>query len=208
MEAAFSDAVLYAAVPVTIVTIPERGIIPIRWSYKGESTSGSFVTFLAVSLHQSEQEKTVREGIDCVLRDASRRGKPSCEWRDGRRRVEWRDERKAHNQKVICCTIHQPPSCSGCFIDFSSSFIAECSTTVDGIQSADGAVAKDVFDECDFRPKYKFFEEVRDSRKDRFLILKLRQSPGVRRRQLMGLSEPGGGECRTDAADAVGDSQA
>ncbi|XP_025076580.1 arrestin domain-containing protein 2-like isoform X2 [Pomacea canaliculata] len=118
VEAAFSDAVLYAAVPVTIVTIPERGIIPIRWSYK------------------------------------------------------------------------------------------ECSTTVDGIQSADGAVAKDVFDECDFRPKYKFFEEVRDSRKDRFLILKLRQSPGVRRRQLMGLSEPGGGECRTDAADAVGDSQA
>lgn len=60
-----------------------------------------------------------------------------------------------------------------------------------------------------FRPKYKFYEEVRDSRKDRFLILKFRQSPGVRRRQLLGVHEPGAGDSRTDTTDmGLGEPQA
>ena len=34
-----------------------------------------------------------------------------------------------------------------------------------------------------FKPKYKFYEELRDLRKDKYFILKLRQSPGIKRRQ-------------------------
>ncbi|GFR64902.1 arrestin domain-containing protein 3 [Elysia marginata] len=35
-----------------------------------------------------------------------------------------------------------------------------------------------------FRPKYKYFEELKDIRKDKYFILKLRQSPGIKRRLL------------------------
>ncbi|KAK7486831.1 hypothetical protein BaRGS_00021978, partial [Batillaria attramentaria] len=120
VEALFTDAVLYAAVPVTIVTVPERGIIPIRWTYK------------------------------------------------------------------------------------------ECTTYLDEVPVGDGRLMTKSSTETDsFQPKYKYYEEVRDSRKDRFLILKFRQSPGVRRRQLMGCGEPG--ESRTETTDTTtgaGESQA
>ncbi|KAK7116244.1 arrestin domain-containing protein 2-like isoform X2 [Littorina saxatilis] len=120
VEALFTDAVLYAAVPITIVTVPERGIIPIRWSYK------------------------------------------------------------------------------------------ECSHTQMDRVILEGGAAQNLIDSNadDFRPKYKYYEEVRDSRKDRFLILKLRQSPGVRRRQIMGSAEPGESRTDTTATDTVGESQA
>jgi len=71
----------------------------------------------------------------------------------------------------------------------------------------DGGAAHNPIETDDFRPKYKYYEEVKDSRKDRFLILKLRQSPGIRRRQVLGFSEPT--ESRTDTTtDAAGESLA
>ncbi|XP_076443275.1 arrestin domain-containing protein 17-like isoform X2 [Babylonia areolata] len=117
VEAVFTDAVLYAAVPVTVVTVPERGVIPIRWSYK----EGSLSEYDSVTL--------------------------------------------------------------------------------------DGGAAHNPMEVDEFRPKYKYYEEVKDSRKDRFLILKLRQSPGIRRRQLLGCGEPG--ESRTETTtDTAAESQA
>ena len=53
-----------------------------------------------------------------------------------------------------------------------------------------------------FRPKYKFFEELKDIRKDKYFILKLRQSPGIKRR-LLGNE----GESRADS-EAVNESKA
>ena len=73
--------------------------------------------------------------------------------------------------------------------------------------AVEGGAANHPQDAADFRPKYKYYEEVKDSRKDRFLILKLRQSPGIRRRQVLGSAEPG--ESRTDTnTDTAGESLA
>ncbi|RUS76289.1 hypothetical protein EGW08_015961 [Elysia chlorotica] len=106
IECQFSDSVLYAAVPITIVTVPERGIIPVRWSYQ-----------------------------ECVQ-------------------------------------------------DYTEGNEEETST-----------------DEV-FRPKYKFFEELKDIRKDKYFILKLRQSPGIKRRLL-------GNEAESRAdSEAVNESKA
>lgn len=44
VEAHFSDSVLYAAVPVTVVTIPEKGLIPIKWMYRGKVEPDILVT--------------------------------------------------------------------------------------------------------------------------------------------------------------------
>lgn len=51
--------------------------------------------------------------------------------------------------------------------------------------------------EDSFRPKYKYYEELRDIRKDKYFVLKLRQSPGVRRRILANE-----GESRADSETA------
>ncbi|CAG5125938.1 unnamed protein product, partial [Candidula unifasciata] len=101
IECQYSDAVIYAAVPITIVTVPERGIIPVRWSYQ------------------------------------------------------------------VCST------------DF-------------GEEDYNRSTIED-----SFRPKYKFYEELRDIRKDKYFVLKLRQSPGVRRRIMVNE-----GESRADSETA------
>ncbi|XP_059179376.1 arrestin domain-containing protein 17-like isoform X2 [Physella acuta] len=106
IECQFSDSVLYAAVPITIATVPERGIIPVRWSYQ------------------------------------------------------------------------------------------ECSTDY-GEEESKQTIKNDVF-----HPRYKFYEELKDIRKDKYFVLKLRQSPGMKRRLLT--TE---GESRTDS-DAVNESKA
>ncbi|KAH9518393.1 hypothetical protein Btru_016704 [Bulinus truncatus] len=94
----FGESALYAAVPITIATLPEKGIIPVRWSYQ------------ECSLDYGEQE-----------------------------------------------------------VKYSSN--------------------DDVF-----RPKYKYYEELRDIRKDKYFVLKLRQSPGAKRRLM--INE---GESKTDS---------
>ena len=38
-------------------------------------------------------------------------------------------------------------------------------------------------EDVEFRPKYKFYEELRDPRKDREIVMRFRQSPGVKRRR-------------------------
>lgn len=48
-----------------------------------------------------------------------------------------------------------------------SSFIHGCSKNVD----------------MEFRPKYKYYEDLKDYRRDREVVLRLRQSPGVKRRK-------------------------
>ena len=35
----------------------------------------------------------------------------------------------------------------------------------------------------EFRPMYKYYEDLKDYRKDRETVLRLRQSPGVKRRR-------------------------
>ncbi|XP_005092707.1 arrestin domain-containing protein 3 isoform X2 [Aplysia californica] len=111
IECHFSDSVLYAAVPITIATLPERGIMPVRWSYQ------------------------------------------------------------------------------------------ECSTLISD-DDIGGETNRSMNDD-NFRPKYKFYDELRDIRKDKYFVLKLRQSPGVKRRQMV----TEGGESRTDS-DAVNESKA
>ena len=49
--------------------------------------------------------------------------------------------------------------------------------------TADTATPNKVPTSQKFRPKYKFYDELRDLRKDKYFLLKLRQSPGVKRRQ-------------------------
>ncbi|XP_050400299.1 arrestin domain-containing protein 17 isoform X1 [Patella vulgata] len=95
LEAHFPDAILYAAVPVTITTIPEKGIISVKWSY----------------------------------------------------------------QEHECHSNHE-----------------------NGI-----LVEKDTM--CEFRPKYKYYDELRDVRREKHYILKLRQSPSIRRKQLIEKAE-------------------
>lgn len=53
-----------------------------------------------------------------------------------------------------------------------------------------------------FRPKYKFYEELRDIRRDKYFVLKLRQSPGAKRRLLANE-----GESKADS-EAVNESKA
>ncbi|XP_071096238.1 arrestin domain-containing protein 2-like isoform X1 [Haliotis cracherodii] len=113
VEAHFSDSVLYAAVPVTVVTIPEKGLIPIKWMYR-----------------------------ECPLTGGEEQGE------DG--------------------TTELPK---------------------------------------DYRPKYKYYEEIRDARKDRYYLLKLRQSPGIRRRQLVAKAELSAG-IRPDNVDLISESHA
>lgn len=59
----------------------------------------------------------------------------------------------------------------------------------------------------DYRPKYKYYEEIRDARKDRYYLLKLRQSPGIRRRQLVAKAELSAG-IRPDNVDLISESHA
>ena len=38
-------------------------------------------------------------------------------------------------------------------------------------------------EDVEFRPKYKYYEELRDPRKDKEIVMRFRQSPGVKRRR-------------------------
>lgn len=38
-------------------------------------------------------------------------------------------------------------------------------------------------EEEDVKPKYKYFEDMKDPRRERDIVIKLRQSPGMRRRK-------------------------
>lgn len=38
-------------------------------------------------------------------------------------------------------------------------------------------------EEEEFKPKYKYFEDLRDIRREKDILLKLRQSPGIKRRK-------------------------
>lgn len=38
-------------------------------------------------------------------------------------------------------------------------------------------------EDMEFRPMYKYYEDMQDFRKDREVVLRLRQSPGVKRRR-------------------------
>lgn len=49
----------------------------------------------------------------------------------------------------------------------NDSFIHGCSKNVD----------------MEFRPRYKYYEDMKDIRKDKEVLLRLRQSPGVKRRR-------------------------
>ncbi|XP_041365500.1 arrestin domain-containing protein 17-like [Gigantopelta aegis] len=111
LEAHFTDTVLYAAVPVTIATIPEKGILPIRWGY--------------------------RECIRPINQDSDEPKEGQC---------------------------------------------------------------------VEFEPKYKYYEEIRDIRREKYYILKLRQSPGVRRRQLIAKSELGA--CAAEHSELISESHA
>ncbi|XP_060569015.1 arrestin domain-containing protein 2-like [Ruditapes philippinarum] len=95
IEATFPDTVLYAAVPVTIATVPETSCCPFKWIYK-----------LSERPIISEDENV-------------------------------------------------------------DSFIHGCSKNID----------------MEFRPMYKYYEDLKDYRKDRETVLRLRQSPGVKRRR-------------------------
>lgn len=41
-------------------------------------------------------------------------------------------------------------------------------------------------EEEDVKPKYKYFEDMKDPRRERDIVIKLRQSPGMRRRKEKG----------------------
>jgi len=45
-------------------------------------------------------------------------------------------------------------------------------------------------EDMEFRPKYKYYEDMRDIRKEKEVLLRLRQSPGVKRRREKGKQPP------------------
>ncbi|XP_021342876.1 arrestin domain-containing protein 17-like isoform X2 [Mizuhopecten yessoensis] len=97
VEASFADTVLYAAVPVTIATVPDNDFECTKWSYK--------------------------YGAPPLMTDDA----------------------------VTDCYIY------GC--------------------------TRAESEEEEFKPKYKYFEDLRDIRREKDILLKLRQSPGIKRRK-------------------------
>ena len=43
----------------------------------------------------------------------------------------------------------------------------------------------------EFRPKYKYYEDMRDVRRDKEIVLRFRQSPGIKLLLLLGQVQPG-----------------
>lgn len=128
MEASFAEAVLYAAVPIIIATVPDPHLEFSKVAFKGKYLLFFFFTVYILLIF-------LRMCYMTLL--------------------------------FVFSTVSEPPL-------MTDKTVTDC--IIYGCTKAET-------EEEDVKPKYKYFEDMKDPRRERDIVIKLRQSPGMRRRK-------------------------
>lgn len=128
MEASFAEAVLYAAVPIIIATVPDPHLEFSKVAFKGKYLFSFFFTVYILLIFLKMCYMTLL---------------------------------------FVFSTVSEPPL-------MTDKTVTDC--IIYGCTKAET-------EEEDVKPKYKYFEDMKDPRRERDIVIKLRQSPGMRRRK-------------------------
>lgn len=128
MEASFAEAVLYAAVPIIIATVPDPHLEFSKVAFKGKYLLFFFFTVYILLIFLKMCYMTLL---------------------------------------FVFSTVSEPPL-------MTDKTVTDC--IIYGCTKAET-------EEEDVKPKYKYFEDMKDPRRERDIVIKLRQSPGMRRRK-------------------------
>lgn len=124
MEASFAEAVLYAAVPIIIATVPDLHLEFSKVAFKGKYFFTVYILLIFLKM--------------CFM-----------------------------TLLFVFSTVSEPPL-------MTDKTVTDC--IIYGCTKAET-------EEEDVKPKYKYFEDMKDPRRERDIVIKLRQSPGMRRRK-------------------------
>lgn len=124
MEASFAEAVLYAAVPIIIATVPDPHLEFSKVAFKGKYFFTVYILLIFLKM--------------CYM-----------------------------TLLFVFSTVSEPPL-------MTDKTVTDC--IIYGCTKAET-------EEEDVKPKYKYFEDMKDPRRERDIVIKLRQSPGMRRRK-------------------------
>lgn len=124
MEASFAEAVLYAAVPIIIATVPDPHLEFSKVAFKGKYFFTVYILLIFLKM--------------CFM-----------------------------TLLFVFSTVSEPPL-------MTDKTVTDC--IIYGCTKAET-------EEEDVKPKYKYFEDMKDPRRERDIVIKLRQSPGMRRRK-------------------------
>lgn len=124
MEASFAEAVLYAAVPIIIATVPDPHLEFSKVAFKGKYFFTVYILLIFLKM--------------CCM-----------------------------TLLFVFSTVSEPPL-------MTDKTVTDC--IIYGCTKAET-------EEEDVKPKYKYFEDMKDPRRERDIVIKLRQSPGMRRRK-------------------------
>lgn len=124
MEASFAEAVLYAAVPIIIATVPAPHLEFSKVAFKGKYFFTVYILLIFLKM--------------CFM-----------------------------TLLFVFSTVSEPPL-------MTDKTVTDC--IIYGCTKAET-------EEEDVKPKYKYFEDMKDPRRERDIVIKLRQSPGMRRRK-------------------------
>lgn len=124
MEASFAEAVLYAAVPIIIATVPDPHLEFSKVAFKGKYFFTVYILLIFLKI--------------CYM-----------------------------TLLFVFSTVSEPPL-------MTDKTVTDC--IIYGCTKAET-------EEEDVKPKYKYFEDMKDPRRERDIVIKLRQSPGMRRRK-------------------------